>query len=166
MIFLIDANNLAGKLDLLDKKDFDEILIGILKRIYQSKGIRIILVFDGVDLMGDKYQDGNIEVIYTPRDSYYKSADDKIKEIVVSLKSKVNDEVRVITDDREIINEVEKLAGANSKIKILKASVLAEKLKIIEEQFQNEDEDSDNGDRSLSTDEIKTINDEFLKIWK
>jgi predicted RNA-binding protein with PIN domain len=163
MIYLIDANNLAGKMGLLGEKDFDEKLIGILKSVYGGKGTRIILVFDGADLMGDKYQDGNIEVIYTPKDSYYKSADDKIRELVISLKSKVKDEIRVITDDREIIDEVEKLVGLNSKIKILRASDFAEKLKMMEEQVEIEDEEDD---KNLSDEDVKKINNELLRIWK
>ena len=129
----------------------------------ENKKIRVFLVFDGRDNMGDKYEEGLLTIIYTPRDSYYKSADDKIIEIVKSLKSKVKDEVKVITDDREIITEVEKLAGNNSQIKIIKASDFAVKLKSLKKEFIDED---DGEDKNLSGSEIEKINKELLDIWK
>lgn len=161
MIFIIDANNLAGQLGLLAKKDFDRELISIIKIYLETKKIKVFLVFDGRDNMGDKYEEGLLTVIYTPRDSYYKSADDKIIEIVISLKSKVKDEVKVITDDREIINEVEKLAGNNSQIKIIKASDFAVKLKSLIKDI-GEDEEND---KNLSGSEVEKINEELLDIW-
>jgi hypothetical protein len=162
MIFIIDANNLAGQLGLLSKKDFDRELISIIKIYLENKKISVFLVFDGRDDMGDKFKEGLLTIIYTPKDSYYKSADDKIIELVLSLQSKIKDEIRVITDDREIINEVEKIAENNNQIRILKASDFAAKLKIADEHS----EDDEAKDKNLSNEEIKKINDELLKIWK
>jgi predicted RNA-binding protein with PIN domain len=162
MIFIIDANNLAGQLGLLNQKNFDRELITIIKVYLEKRKIKIFLVFDGRDNMGDKFEEGYLTIIYTPRDSYYKSADDKIIELVINLKPGVKDEVRVITDDREIIQEVEKIAGNNIKIKILKASDFADKLKSSRKEFIEDEGD----DKNLNDKEIEKINNELLDIWK
>jgi predicted RNA-binding protein with PIN domain len=163
MIFIIDANNLAGQLGLLAHKDFDRELISVMKIYLENKKIKVFLVFDGRDNMGDKYEEGYLTIIYTPKDSYYKSADDKIIEIVLNLKSDDKDEIKVITDDREIIQEVEKIAGNNSKIKILKATDFAIKLNGLRKEIIDEDEEDD---KNLSDNEVEKINRELLDIWK
>ena len=91
MIYVIDANNLAGKLNILDDENFDKKLISNIKKYFFNKNNSVYLVFDSNDPMGDKYKEDNIAVIYTPRDNYYKGADDKI----IELTQKFYQEVRV-----------------------------------------------------------------------
>jgi len=154
MINIIDANNLAGKFNLLREDAFDEKLIQLLSQYKKSK---YILVFDGRDIMGDKYVKENITVIYTPKDSYYKSADDKIVELArVYLNS--GEGAKIITDDLEIINKVQKIIDdSGGKIILEKATLFAEKLI---SYLENKSEDG------LADDEIDDINQYLLKAWK
>src|SRR3989339_1535876 len=83
MHFIIDANNLAGKLKMLGQDDFDRKLIDMIREFNRDRGVNITLVFDGTDPMGDKILvDHNLTVIYSPKDRFYRSADDKIVEMV------------------------------------------------------------------------------------
>ena len=124
MPYLIDANNLAGSLDLLDEDDFDQKLIDIIKRYinaYNNK--KIILVFEGIDPMGDKAFDGNLTVVRAPRDGdYYKDADVKIIEMINNAEKP--EQLVVITDDREILD-----AAREAGCPIKKASYFATILK-------------------------------------
>ncbi len=120
MPYLIDANNLAGKLDLLDEDDFDQKLIKIIKEYISAYNKNITLVFEGRDPMGDKVVDGNLTIIRAPRDGdYYKDADVKIIEMINSAEKPK--QLVVITDDREIIEAAEQ-AGCQIK----KASYFAQ----------------------------------------
>lgn len=155
MINIIDANNLAGKLGLLGESNFDQKLIRLLANYKKSK---YILVFDGRDNVGDKYVRENITVIYTPKDSYYKSADDKIIELAEDYLES-DEEVKLITDDLEIIKKVQKIIDdKGAKIIFEKASRLAEK---INDYIKNKQEEKRLDDR-----EINNINSEFLNTWK
>jgi len=119
MPYLIDANNLAGKLNLLDEADFDQKLIKIIKEYIKKYNKKITLVFEGIDPMGDKLVEGNLTIVRAPRDNYYKSADDKIIEMI---NNETNPEqLVVITDDREILEAAEQ-AGCQIK----KASYFAQ----------------------------------------
>lgn len=154
MNYIIDANNLAGKLGLLDQNDFDKKLIEILRLYFFRKEIRIILVFDSHDPMGDKFIIDNIEVIYTPSDNYYKSADDKIAEII-RQKPK---QMIIVTDDIELVERIEKVEREEKIIvKKMKATVFAEKIN--EKINFSEDE-------QLSEEVQLKINKELLDIWK
>lgn len=155
MINIIDANNLAGKLGLLGESNFDQKIIQLLANYKKSK---YILVFDGRDNVGDKYVRGNITVIYTPKDSYYKSADDKIIELAEDYLES-DEEVKLITDDLEIIKKVQKIIDdKGAKIIFEKASRLAEK---INDYIKNKQEEKGLDDR-----EINNINSELLNTWK
>ncbi|MFH1744771.1 MAG: NYN domain-containing protein [bacterium] len=160
MHYIIDANNLAGVLGILFEDDFDEKLVGIIKDYNKGKSKKISLVFDSADNMGDKYSIGNIDVIYTPRDNYYKSADDKIiellKNICENLKNK--DEVVVITDDIELRELAKKASEKNRNVYFQKATDFAIKLnKNLYSQGY--------GDEKINDDEIKKINDDLLRLW-
>lgn len=161
MIHIIDANNLAGKIGLLGQKDFDRLLITRLKDYYRDKKIKVVLVFDGVDFMGDKAKDNNLEIIYAPKDGYYKSADDKIIELALDENLSFRDEIAIYTDDREIVEKINKQNKAGRKINFHKASTLAENMEARIMAIDDEEEE----DRFLNENEIKNINDELLKLW-
>ncbi len=165
MINIIDANNLAGKLRLLNEEVFDEKFIRLLS---QYKNSKYILVFDGRDRLGDKYERGNITVIYTPKDEYYKSADDKIVELAEKYLNS-GEGAKIITDDLEIISKVQKILDdtrlrfasarqGGGKIILEKASSFAEKLN---SYIQNQSAEKD-----LAENETDEINDELLNKWK
>ncbi len=99
MQYIIDANNLSGALEIINEKGFDKILIEKIKKYNEVKRKNIFLVFDGQDIMGDKYSFGKITIIYSPKDSFYKSADDKIVELA---QDNPKQEKIIITDDIEI----------------------------------------------------------------
>ncbi|MBU4216697.1 NYN domain-containing protein [Candidatus Parcubacteria bacterium] len=158
MHYIIDANNLAGKLNILDKKDFDLELIEIVRDFFGAKKHRVDLIFDGRDNMGDKRSEGNLNIIYTPRDSYYVGADDKIVEMVNSdLEGLEHGHVFVITDDLELIERVQKVA---EKIQIIKVSDFAKSilLKLEVEELEIEEE--------LSEEEEDEITKELSNLWK
>lgn len=122
MPYLIDANNLAGKLDLLNKDEFDQGLINIIKKYNKKYNKQITLVFEGNDPMGDKVTLDNLIIIYSPRDDYYKSADVKIIELIENETKP--EQLVVISDDREIIK-----AAEDKGCQIKKASYFAQILK-------------------------------------
>ena len=45
MHFIIDANNLAGKLKMLAQDDFDRKLIDMIREFNRDRGVNITLVF-------------------------------------------------------------------------------------------------------------------------
>ncbi|MCK5510301.1 NYN domain-containing protein [Candidatus Parcubacteria bacterium] len=156
MLYIVDANNLAGKLGILFEDDFDEKLISIIKNWSKRKN-KIYLIFDGVDGLGDKYTEDNITVIYTPKDSYYASADDKVVEIAKKLLTGEKEEIRVVTDDLGIIKKMENIV--DNKFKIIKATKFAERIeKNIDLSLNQKSE--------LGEKEVRGINSEFLRIWK
>lgn len=161
MEYIIDANNLAGKLNLLEKINFDKKLINIIKKWSNKKNKKAMLVFDSSDPMGDKYSDGKITIIYTPKDNYYKSADDKIIELAEQKREKNKNGLIIITDDIEIKNKIEKLNTdyQNKKIKIKSSKTFASEL----ENIINKEKEENKG--SLNNNEINAINKELLKKW-
>jgi predicted RNA-binding protein with PIN domain len=161
MHLLIDANNLAGALGLLGQSNFDEKLILILAEYNAGRGNYITLVFDGVDLMGDRYSKNNLTVVYTPRDSYYESADDKIIELAEEHFKISKDELKVITDDIDLKNILSKKNFKEGvKFRLVQATDFAE---ILMSKKTNEIACDD---RNLSEEEMDNINKDLLKIWK
>lgn len=178
MHYIIDGNNLAGKLGILFEDNFDQKMIGLVRKYFIGKKIKVSLVFDSLDLMGDIFHEEYLDIIYTPRDRFYKNADDKIVELVkmrhgVDLRSNFGrqrenihdlDEVTVVTDDIEIKNAIQKVADEISrKIYLIQSTDFA--LKILNKTQGNKILDS--GDtKDISDDDVEKINNEFLKLWK
>jgi predicted RNA-binding protein with PIN domain len=163
MIYIIDANNLAGKFKLLQEKDFDRKLIGMINDWIGEKKHKIYLVFDGVEVMGDRYKADKINVVRAPKDSHYRSADDKIVEMAVDLAESSSEEIILVTDDIELIGKVEDekiLKRFMKQVSFDKASDFAEKIKYILEHGQEAD------DKDMADDAVDKINDELLKLWK
>lgn len=160
MIFIVDANNLCGKLNLLEQKDFDKKLIKAIKEYNQGKGNEIFLVFDSVDYMGDKYSEDNITIIRTPKDDFYKSADDKIVELAQKYADK---ELVIVTDDIEIKEEIKNIAVEWGKnIRLEQATDFANKIKNKIKTVSSRKEEKSN----LSEIDIAEINKDLLKYWK
>jgi len=165
MIYIIDANNLAGKIGILKEKAFDKILINNIHAYFLNKKNEIYLVFDSADPYGDKYKEDNIIIIYAPKNELYRNADDKIinlfQEKIVS--EKIKEEISLITDDNEIIEEVLKISEKeNKKINIISASSFAEKF------IDNNDSeiDFDNfEDRGINSRDKENINQALLDFW-
>ncbi len=148
---------------MLGQENFDKVLITKIEKYFASRENQVIMVFDGQDRMGDRVTVNEyITVFYSPKDDYYKSADDKIVEIVDRLATRTKDQVTIITDDTELRKRIEKIQEETDlQIIIEKATAWADKLLRTE---SNSDDESD--DRGLSKDEIKKINKELLKTWK
>jgi len=149
MPYLIDANNLAGKLHLLSETDWDQELIDIVKDYFIAREQKAILVFDSNDPLGDRYTDGNITVIYTPRDVLYNNADDKIIELMKNEKRP--EDWIVVSDDLNIIHEAGKL-----DIEVILARDFAKKI-VPSVEVDDEDE--------LSEREEDEITDELSNEW-
>jgi len=164
MTFIIDANNLCGKLGLLNKNDFDKKLIKIITEYNQGNGNEIILVFDGADIMGDKYSEGNITVIKTPRDSFYKSADDKIIELA---KQYVGTETIIVTDDIAIKKKIKEIINSKGKnLKLEQATDFAKRINNFFTKKETRKSIALDGVSGLSKDEVNEINRDLLKSWK
>ena len=162
MYYIIDANNLAGRLSLLGEEDFDKKLGGIIKKWLGRKNHEVALVFDSSDPMGDKIKDNNITLIYTPKDNYYKSADDKIVELA-EMYDNIKHRIAVITDDIEIKERMKKLCAEKEKeIKLISSTEFSKKINniLLKKLSKN------NGGRGgLNKNDIKRINKELLKKW-
>lgn len=162
MIYIIDANNLAGKLNLLPEVDFDKQLIKIIEDYNRGKGKKIFLVFDGIDRYGDKYTSGNIIIIRAPRDNFYKTADDKIIELAQNIVETVKDDLTVITDDLGIKDLIFKNNLDNRrKIEIINARDFAKKINYL----QSKELDGD-GDKRIDSEAAAKMNKELLELWK
>ena len=168
MTYIIDANNLAGRLKMLRDRDFDKRLIEKIKLFNQGKGRKIILVFDSQEPMGDKITlADNITVIYSPRDKYYKSADDKIVELIERIDGSdsslpANDEYVVVSEDNELIQRIEKIQERiNKKISIERTSRFIQSLEQHKRKIVHE-----SSKRDLDHDAIDNINKELLDIWQ
>ena len=157
---IIDANNLCGKLNLLEQKDFDKKLIEVIKEYNQGKGNEIFLVFDSADYMGDKYSEGNITIIRTPKDDFYKSADDKIVELAQKY---AGEELVVVTDDLEIKEKIKNISiELGENIRLEQATDFANKIQNkIKIDSGRKEEKSD-----LSETDVAEINKDLLKYWK
>lgn len=164
MIYIIDANNLAGKLGILFQDSFDREMIKIMKDYFSGKKMKIVLVFDSNEPMGDKIIDDNVEIIYTPRDNYYNSADDKILEIAINeINSGAgNNQITVVTDDIDLRESVQEAADKKDySINLIRSTDFAFKIlnKKRQEEFALEDE------RGLGADKEDAITKEMMKRW-
>jgi hypothetical protein len=165
MLYIIDANNLAGALGLLDSDDFDKILISKIKKYFIGKKSRIFLVFDSLDVMGDRFADGLLDVVYAPRDGFYNNADDKVLEIADRFLSgsDFKDDILVVTDDIDLRNKVDTAISFNAKkhqVKVLRASDLARLMNEAEQLIAEKEFD----EKDLGRDS-EQINNELLRIW-
>lgn len=162
MIYIIDANNLAGQLGILSHDNFDKELVEIVANYFFGKDMRILLVFDSNDPMGDKIKRDNLEIIYTPRDNYYNSADDKVLELVsLEIDSGAgNNQITVVTDDIDLKEAIQKEADRRDyKINMVQASDFVLKINRKEEFIQEED------DRGLSENDEDSITKELMREW-
>jgi predicted RNA-binding protein with PIN domain len=161
MIYLIDGNNLAGKLDFLGDEDCNRNLEEALALYFADTKKKIIVVFDSLDPLGDKYTKNNLQIIYSPRDGYYSSADDKIMEII---EQKYGQDMVVISDDIEIREKAEEFnqRGYNN-LNSQKATDFAFDIKKRQAEQENKKIDNNKG---LSDDEIKEINREMLEKFR
>ena len=158
MYYLIDANNLAGTMGLLEEKDFNEILIDLISDFLDDSRKKVILVFDSNSLMGDSFEEGRLKVIYGPRDEYYQSADDKIIEI--AREEDPDEGMALVTNDNEIKDEVGVInKEQNRKNEIILISSDEFKMELGEEEIVSSDEDS------LEEGEVEEINNELMEEW-
>jgi hypothetical protein len=161
MLYIIDANNLAGALGLLERKDFDTILPVLVGDFFAGKQNEAVLVFDPRDSLGDRYSCGKLEIVYAPRDDFYRDADDKVLEIVKNHLSDENfkKEIRVVTNDLELRNKL-KAAMSESpigrRVKLIRADDFVREL---ERRLEGEDEAEEK-----NIDE-PGLNDELLRAW-
>jgi len=153
MLYLIDGNNLAGELEILGEKDFDKKLIGLIEKKNQVQPRRVVLVFDSVDRMGDKFEDGKITIIYAPQDDYYQGADNKIIELA-EIYDKEKNNVFVVTNDIDLGEKVKKINDFQNNIKIIKARDFA---KIFDA--------SNSVDNKIDSETEAFITEEFLDLW-
>jgi predicted RNA-binding protein with PIN domain len=139
-------------------------LIAIIKEYFAGKKMRIILVFDSNDPMGDRLREDNIEVIYTPRDNYYKSADDKVLEIAFTeIKNGVgNNQITAVTDDIELREAIQEEADKKDySINLIKSSDFALRIKALDLKEEYEEADG----RGLSEDEADDITEDLMRVW-
>jgi|GEM_PF-1281590 len=161
MLYIIDANNLAGQLGLLERQDFDTILPVLVGDFFAGKQNEAVLVFDPRDSLGDRYSWGKLEIVYAPRDDFYRDADDKVLEIVKNhlADDSFKKEVRVVTND----------SGLRDKLKAaMSESPIGWRVKLIRaDDFARELERPMEGDEEAEEKNIEDpkLNDELLNIW-
>ncbi len=179
MNYIIDANNLAGKLNLLEEDNFDKKLISIIKEWLGEKQKTIVLVFDSLYPLGDKISLGNIEIIYSPRDNHNSSADDMILEIFSQwalarqknredegfslniIKKIAKNDLVFVSDDIDLRNEVVNIKeNINKNIKLMYND---EFIRIMNRKSDMKKEED--GFRNLDDDSVEKINKELLNIW-
>lgn len=169
-MLIIDANNLAWALARLDKgrhinvddKGFDRQLISLMREHSAGKDQKMILVFDGRDNLGDHFRAGSIKVIYTPKDNYYKSADDKIIELARQYGRTEN--LTIVTDDNEIKEKVKNISQDIFHTIYLKSST--QMAQEINRQINPEKIIREEDDKNLDQNQVDDINDELLSLWK
>jgi len=164
MIYIIDANNLAGKLKMLGHEDFDMELLFMLEEYNRERQKRFILVFDGQELMGDKREYGKITLVRSPKDKYFESADDMVVELVkvnlglLHMPTEPGEQVTVITDDIGLRKRVEKIMEQyGKKLFLMRVTEFADKLLTSKTEEEKED---------LSEDEMDKISRDLLAQWK
>lgn len=167
MIYIIDANNLAGRMGLLEEDDFNKLLEDIVSDYFSQDKNEVFLVFDGSDPMGDKRTKGKLQVVMSPKDKTGEgSADEKILEIVdKKIYSKpLKEEISVVTDDSGLKERIAELAEEGEcvdKIIFIPCSDFSEKINKAAEGV-NDDffEPAD-----ISDEEQGAINEELKQIW-
>lgn len=163
MIYLIDANNLAGMMKILREPNFDQQLIDALNAWTVGKKHKIHLVFDGVEVMGERYRAGAIDVIRAPRDSYYKTADDKIIELASELAQTAHEEIVVVTDDLDLTAQVGQNKRDDARMRQVRFEKAAAFARRLADFLDTADEDDE---KELDDQTTKSINDELLQLWK
>ncbi len=146
MKYIIDANNLAGEMGLLDFDDFDKILIEKIAGLTQKKNY--VLVFDSLNYMGDRFQQENLEIIYAPRDEFYGNADAKILEIVKQEK-----DCFLISNDLDLI---EKAKNKNKNLKQISCKQFAQKFKKVNTERES---------NVFEQEELDSLNKELYDLW-
>ncbi len=180
MNFIIDANNLAGRLGLLKETDFDKRLISLVRDWLGDKKKVVVLVFDSLDPLGDRISEGYLEIIYSPRDGYTRTADDKIIEIfsrwvegsrspsqsALSLKilsRLLNDDLVFVSDDEDLRSRIKLLSSdLKENVSLMRNDEFILWLKKGEYMI-DEDEDENRG---FSKGEKEALDDELLALWK
>lgn len=162
MNYIIDGNNLAGQIGLLKQEKFDKIIKAKIQAFFSVKKTQVFLVFDSSDPMGDACQEKNLRTIYTPKDNYYTSADEKIVEIVAQLLPQ--EEITVVTKDRELKNQVLKLAQRARSLKKVKLESPLNFYNKINKPLKSSE--ANLSKPALSKAEEEKINQELLKMFK
>lgn len=169
MLYIIDGNNLAGALNLLGRRDFDQELISLISSHFQLKLIDVFLVFDSVLQMGDKRQFGNVQVVYAPRDEFYEDADAKIVEIIemvngfkpsfLKLVAPLEGVIVVTSDSalREKVAEIFKESKNYLPIELIRSEDFALKLKAVEEYGEDE--------KNIGRKKRGKLDQELLDLW-
>ncbi len=183
MSYIIDANNVAGKLKMLREPNFDKQLTEMVRYYNRKRQKNIYLVFDGSEPWGDKNTiNEHITVIYSPKDQYYQSADDKIVEMVRSISAGTfswsgadsngpsqRSDIVIITDDNELKRRLEEVQShAGLAIKIERATDFAAELLRVwtKDEPEGTEEEYDDGSRGLGDNERSQIDNELQQLWQ
>ena len=160
-MYIIDGNNLGGKMRMLGEADFGRRLLGRIMEWNVRRRVKITVVFDGGGNMGDRQAlDPFVSVVYTPRDSFYRDADDKIVELVRQGSLKPGEALVLVTEDRELISRADAEAKRyDLALEIVSSSSLAAKLEAAVAESEPED-------RGLAGEEVDKINSDLLRSWK
>ena len=164
MRYIIDANNLAGKLGLLDDKNFDCELIGQMLHYFGNKKHQVDLVFDGIDYFGDKSRVNNLNIIRAPRGDHGHSADDKIVEMVECCSVAEMRQLVVVTDDTGLLERIKEIENEKGvEVEKMRARNFSQR---VENKFQKDSlgVEIDDG-KIMKAKDVERINDELLKLW-
>lgn len=152
MAYLVDGNNLAGRLGILKEPGFDAKLIHMMAEFCEENKKNATLVFDSSDILGDRFTEGPVTVIYTPRDAIYENADDKIVELMEA--EEVPGGWTVVTDDHYLLDKADDM-GAESMLArdFMKNLLPPEEVELLDNEIE------------LEEDSKEEINDELMEEW-
>lgn len=152
MAYLIDGNNLAGRLGILDEQGFDTKLVHMISEFCEEADEEATLVFDSADILGDRFTEGPVTVIYTPRDAIYENADDKIVELMEFEEGRGG--WIVVSNDHYLLDKADDL-GIDSMLSrdFMKKLLPPAEVDLLEREAE------------LEADQKEEINDELMEEW-
>lgn len=150
--YIIDGWNLIYKVPSIKNSSFPKrSFVAFIKKnnITGSRNNKVTIVFDGRIDIDFIRAESVFEIVFSGEGS----ADDIICKKAQSFKNKT--QLRIVTDDREIISQVKSM-GAH----VVKAQEFLNKGKKIKSSIKSKDID-----KKISYADQKLINDELRKIW-
>ncbi len=156
-MYIIDGNNLAGKLGLLASRDISKEVTRLLDQYFKDKASRVIAVFDGYS--GGR-ETSRIRTEYaTDMASWRESADEKIISII--RRAKKGESFIVVTDDRGLqAAALEEAKNGGKHVSIIRSTEFAERLSAREADFER-----DSLEKEIGGEARRRLDQELLEKW-
>jgi predicted RNA-binding protein with PIN domain len=158
-MYIIDGNNLAGKLGMLDKRTFNRELVEMVADYFMGKNKKVLVVFDGHGSMDFPVSLRGVDVHFAGDFPYAReSADEKILAIIA--RGKRGESFILVSEDSELQAASKRTAKKSGvEIQIVKASFFAQSLTHGKNAEQVGDE------KSLSPRDEEYLYEDLVKEW-